>query len=866
MGTHPIFESDFDCLTDHTKMARDSTLPQREKQLFHKLVKSYEQKQFKQGLKHAKAILGNQACKDHGETLSMKGLILSAMNKKEEALELAKLGLKNDFKSGTCWHVYGLILRAEKKYEEAIKAYSQALKWENGRNQMILKDLSHLQIQMRDLEGFKQSRLDMLSQRPTLRASWIGYAIANHLSDDHQAAYSILEEFRKTNQKPEQRGKSIENDYEMSEIVLYQNKILMEDNKNVRALANLAGAHDDIVDRVAQLESLVELYMKASNFAKAEECLNQLIHRNPEKRDYFIKLADCVGATCDDNRLMEFYRVMQSTFPRAKMPQTLPLEIFSGDKFEIVLKTYFIGALRKCLPNIHVTLKLLYSDAAKLESIQKLAAEALVKLEQDEPRLGDADSEVESPGCLVWLYHFLAQHYDAIGQHVRALDYVNRGLDHTPTLIELYVAKGQIYKHAGNEAYATECIDEAQSMDTADRFLNCKCARYMIRSGRLEEAEKLASLFTRENITLADNLKEMQVLWFQIEAAEAHFKRGQYGQALRKCYEIECVFADVTEDQFDFHQYCMRKMTLSKYVDMLRLEDRLRIHRFFRRAAIVAINIYLEIADNKWNSVTGKQVDGSEQLSESELKKRKRKAAKQALKKKQEDEKKKKKSTDQKEEKEDPLAEEKLIDEAQKEPLQKAKEWAAWIEDLNPEWLEGQLLAYQVAKRRNKPLQQARALKRAIKLSGGASEHPAVHEIMADWASEVETRPKSDSALINEIIETELEELNRVNVEKANEELLERNGASLAHRLAYVRVASKVENKTSVLLEPGLTRATIEQFEEAIGMVEKEKLDAHVLLEQARTQWPLAVAFGAAADAPPRVLKPLKLEKKDEEK
>ena len=53
----------------------------------------------------------------------MKGLILSAMNKKEEALELAKLGLKNDFKSGTCWHVYGLILRAEKKYEEAIKVH-----------------------------------------------------------------------------------------------------------------------------------------------------------------------------------------------------------------------------------------------------------------------------------------------------------------------------------------------------------------------------------------------------------------------------------------------------------------------------------------------------------------------------------------------------------------------------------------------------------------------------------------------------------------------------------------------------------------------------------------------------------------------
>ena len=380
----------------------------------------------------------------------------------------------------------------------------------------------------------------------------------------------------------------------------------------------------------------------------------------------------------------------------------------------------------------------------------------------------------------------------------------------------------------------------------------------MIRSGRLAEAEKLAALFTRENITLADNLKEMQVLWFQIEAAEAHFKRGQYGAALKKCYEIENVFADITEDQFDFHQYCMRKMTLSKYVDMLRLEDRLRVHRFFRRAAIVAINIYLEIADNKWNSVTGKQVDGGEQLSESELKKRKRKAAKQALKKKQEDEKKKKKSENNKEEKEDPLAEEKLIDEAQKEPLMKAKEWAQWIEDLNPEWLEGQLLAYQVAKRRQKPLQQARALKRAVKL-GGASE-PSVHEIIADWSSNAS---KSDDALINEIIETELAEFNKVNVDEVNEELIAKNGQSLAHRLAYVRVSTK-ENRTSILLESGLNKATIEQFQEAIALVEKDKLDTTALLDQARQQWPLATAFGAAADAPPRVLKPLKMEKKDE--
>ena len=94
-----------------------------------------------------------------------------------------------------------------------------------------------------------------------------------------------------------------------------------------------------------------------------------------------------------------------------------------------------------------------------------MAAEYLVKLENDQPKLeGDSQTELESPGCLVWLYHFLAQHYDATGDHVKALDFVNRGLEHTPTLIELYVAKGRIYKHAGNIVYATECLDEAQSL------------------------------------------------------------------------------------------------------------------------------------------------------------------------------------------------------------------------------------------------------------------------------------------------------------------------------------------------------------------------------------------------------------------
>ncbi len=64
------------------------------------------------------------------ETLSMKGLILNSMGKKEEALESIRSGIKNNMSSHVVWHVYGLYQRSERKYDEAIKAYKKALQCE----------------------------------------------------------------------------------------------------------------------------------------------------------------------------------------------------------------------------------------------------------------------------------------------------------------------------------------------------------------------------------------------------------------------------------------------------------------------------------------------------------------------------------------------------------------------------------------------------------------------------------------------------------------------------------------------------------------------------------------------------------------
>ena len=60
----------------------------------------------------------------------MKGLVLTHMGRREEGLELVKKGVRLDLTSHIVWHVFGLIQKGEKNYEEALKSYTQALRFD----------------------------------------------------------------------------------------------------------------------------------------------------------------------------------------------------------------------------------------------------------------------------------------------------------------------------------------------------------------------------------------------------------------------------------------------------------------------------------------------------------------------------------------------------------------------------------------------------------------------------------------------------------------------------------------------------------------------------------------------------------------
>ena len=89
-----------------TMLFNMQVLPSKEGSLFRQVVRHYETKQHKKGIKAADQIL--KKFPEHGETLAMKGLILSqSQAKKEEAYDLTRKGLRFNMRSAVCWHVLG---------------------------------------------------------------------------------------------------------------------------------------------------------------------------------------------------------------------------------------------------------------------------------------------------------------------------------------------------------------------------------------------------------------------------------------------------------------------------------------------------------------------------------------------------------------------------------------------------------------------------------------------------------------------------------------------------------------------------------------------------------------------------------------
>lgn len=628
-------------------------LPAKESALFRSIVKCYEIKQYKKGLKAADAILKKHP--EHGETLAMKGLTLNCMGRKDEAYDFVKNGLRHDLRSHVCWHVFGLLYRSDRNYHEAIKCYRNALRID-PENLQILRDLYLLQVQMRDLKGFAETRRMMLTLKPNNRNNWIGFAIAHHLVTNYQMAIDIIDKYFSTLD-----GERVAN-YEDSEIYLYQNQLIEESGDIHRALAHLEDNKSQIIDTLAWRQKKGQFLLQLERYDEAYDVFVELLAINFDNDEFqcgvqcaILKRNDLFVAKstqkkallpCEvidfaneehgaelEKALLDFYTDQKTTSgAHSILSLRLPLDFTRGAEFKKHADAYLKRQLNKNVPSLGSDLKPLYADKDKVKWLEELILGYVTTLEAKEPlEMNDTLLTATSTDeVLLWTNYLAAQHYDRQCKYATAMHYIEKCLTQKPTLLDFYQRKARILKHMGDLTTAADVMVEGRKLDLADRYINNKATEYLLHVDRVEEADATIALFTRHEGDPQQNLYEMQCMWYEIECGKSQWRQKHYGLALKRFFAVEKHFNDFVEDQFDFHTYCIRKMTLRAYIQILRLCDTIYGHPFFVEAAHGAIACYKALADKEGEKAEeeAKVAAANASMSAADKKKAKRALAK----------------------------------------------------------------------------------------------------------------------------------------------------------------------------------------------------------------------------------------------
>ncbi|ETM31097.1 hypothetical protein L914_21244 [Phytophthora nicotianae] len=628
-------------------------LPAKESALFRSIVKCYEIKQYKKGLKAADAILKKHP--EHGETLAMKGLTLNCMGRKEEAYDFVKSGLRHDLRSHVCWHVFGLLYRSDRNYNEAIKCYRNAIRID-PENLQILRDLYLLQVQMRDLKGFAETRRTMLTLKPNNRNNWIGFAIAHHLVGNYQMAIDIIEKYFSTLE-----GERVSN-YEDSEIYLYQNQLIEESGDAEKALAHLEENKSQITDTLAWRQKKGQFLLQLERYDEAHEVFEELLEINFDneefqrgvqcailkRKDLFVaksgpKKAPLPSETIDftkekngaeiEKALVDFYAEKKTTIGATSLISLrFPLDFTRGVEFKTYADVYLKRQLNKNVPSLGSDLKPLYADKDKVKTLEELILRYLKTLEAKKPLdMGDNSMAAnDTEQVLLWTNYLAAQHFDRLGNHTKAIEYIEKCIKQEPTLLDFFQRKARILKHMGDLNKAADVMVEGRKLDLADRYINNKATEYLLHADRVEEADATIALFTRHEGDPQQNLYDMQCMWYEIECGKSQLRQKKYGLALKRFFAVEKHFNDFVEDQFDFHTYCIRKMTLRAYIQMLRLCDEIYGRPFFVEAAHGTIASYVALAEKEAEKVEeeAKIAAANANMSAAEKKKAKRALAK----------------------------------------------------------------------------------------------------------------------------------------------------------------------------------------------------------------------------------------------
>ncbi|OAF70804.1 N-alpha-acetyltransferase 16, NatA auxiliary subunit [Intoshia linei] len=567
----------------------------REKNLYKKLLKCYECKQYRNGIKISKQIL--DVFPNHGETISIKGLCLYGIGKKEQGEKCVKEGLRYSINSDLCWRVYGLIHRYNRRYSESLKCYRNAIKMD-AVNLTVLRDSAAIEIHLREFDNFRETRQKLLLQSSTKTACWVGYSLGYYFCGDYKNALCVFDSFNEDNTD----YKSLEL-CEKGNIVLYCVKLYMLNQEYQNALNYIYKSKDTILDHIQIWKVMVEILQKLNRFEDCLQVYSCLLNANPHCMGFIKGFIDISKIVHETKNSVEVLCELSSKYPSSVAIQKMLILASDGENLKMIIRKMVYDAAKRSQFSLVEFLSFMYKDSYKMQMLHTVLNEICKTIENNYilSPYDNVEETVYPKTFELCIYYYMACNDLKLKNYDLALSFTSKCRQHTPNFVEVIELEVIIHHQAHDNKKALELAKFCQSLDYADRFLNQLYQKSLLLNNEIEDALLTMHAFSRDNSNPIVQLADMQCLWFITMQCEAEYRRGRLDHSLKYCHQIFNIFVNIINDQIDFHSYCLVKYFINAYIDFIHYEDTAMQHYSFKRASELAVKIYLEIYDGSEN-------------------------------------------------------------------------------------------------------------------------------------------------------------------------------------------------------------------------------------------------------------------------
>ena len=541
------------------------------------------------------------------QALALKGLNYYFLQKPELGEQILKQALKANFKSPVAWHFYAIFHKERGNYSQAMKSYNKALNFAPT-NFNIIRDLSYMQLYLRQLDSFVQTCKLGVENKPGMLINWVTLAFSYSLVKDYKSALAALNSVEKL-------GKETLKKNDIHELKLFNAMIQSKDKKYEEAMNYLIHFKSELIDKPMVYDMIVQNAIKAKKYNIGLDYCTKALNLNPDNINlilyYFIMKInqnDFQPKTYNDllniqenykylKDMTEVLSELKNNYPKSKIIKNLELSFSQNEEFEKKFENYFITQLEITIPSIFINIQFIYKlQPHKIKIIQKI----LDKYNANIKSSSKINDNLDLPIHVAWVYFYEAQHYLFLSELEEAINYINVAIDITPSVIEFYMVAAKIFKHSYMIDNYILAYDKARMLDVGDRYLNAKTAKIYLRSGDIEKNSELMKEFVSDPLT-EENIKFTETLWYLNECGGAFLIKKNIIRSHYCFKNVINVFLAIIKDQVDFYNFCLRRNMLKDLYHTIVFLNGIAKNKYVIQALIKIDIIYNYLKANENN-------------------------------------------------------------------------------------------------------------------------------------------------------------------------------------------------------------------------------------------------------------------------